>query len=541
MKYISLIIIFVLSNFGSEILHSQFLKKEKFSTPIEHVVIIVKENRSFDHYFGKFKGADGATSAKLSNGSTIQLKKAAKEVDAEKIKIGWGASTTAVNNGAMDGFDKVEGIGMDETFCQYDSTDLPNYYIYANNYGLCDKFFTPTHGPSFTNHMYLVAGQAGGATGNPENPNAGLIEKYLNYIYPWGWAAPSNITVATLSGERITPHFDYVTIVDKIKNQGLTWREFCPILQWKMPSNVEYKYSRFGTIKHIYESQEFTTNVNDIGDFNSIFDSKGLANYTIITNTFSIPKSYQAAATSLFLQQGQILPQTSEHPPLGTCEGEDQTVLMLNKIMNSSYWGKTAVFIFWDDYGGFYDHVPPPQIDSYGLGIRVPCLIISPWVKKGIHSQVFEFASVNKFIKSVFNTNGFLSSRDSLANDLLSCFDFSQSPLPKTILPTHCTLPNEVEEGEDLPLPDKLVLNQNFPNPFNSTTTIDFIIPKSDYVTLKVYDELGREVKTIINNVYLNAGYYPVRFEAGNLASGVYYYRMITGKYKDEKKMVLIK
>jgi len=90
-------------------------------------------------------------------------------------------------------------------------------------------------------------------------------------------------------------------------------------------------------------------------------------------------------------------------------------------------------------------------------------------------------------------------------------------------------------------LPDKLILNQNFPNPFNSSTTIDFVLPKSDYVTLKVYDELGKEVITLIDNAYLNAGYYPVRFEAGNLASGVYYYRLITKDYKEEKKMVILK
>lgn len=523
-----------------DFLFAQLLTEKKFSTPIEHVIIIVKENRSFDHYFGKYKGVDGAIQAKLSNGTTIELKKAAKSIDGNKVKIGWGASTTAYNNGAMNGFDLVEGIGFDETFSQYDSTDLPNYYIYANNYAICDKFFTPTHGPSFPNHLYLVAGQAGGATGNPEDPNSSSINKYLDYIYPWGWAAPSRITVATLSGNRITPQFDFPTIIDKIKEKGLTWKEFCPILKWTFPSKVEYKYSRFGCIKHIYESNEFKTNIFNIDQFENVFNTQGLANYTIITNTFSIPKEYQSAVT-LVLEPGTVLPQTSEHPPLGTCEGEDFTVLIINKIMNSPYWEKCAIFVFWDDYGGFYDHVPPPQIDQYGLGIRVPCLIISPYVKKGVMSEVFEFASINKFIKSIFNTNGYLSSRDSLSNNILSCFDFTQARLPKIILPTHCTFPNEIEETEKFILPDKLVLNQNFPNPFNSSTTIDFILPKSDYVTLKIYDELGKEVQTLINNIYLNSGYYPVKFEAGNLASGVYYYRLTAGNLKEERKMVILK
>jgi phospholipase C len=540
MKSAKSIILLMLIYFGNN-LYSQAVNNIKFSTPIEHIVIIVKENRSFDHYFGKFKGADGATTAKLSDGTIIDLKKAPKEVDASKVKIGWGASTTAVNNGAMNGFDKVDGIGMDETFCQYDSTDLPNYYVYANNYALCDKFFTPSHGPSFCNHLFLVAGQAGGAVGNPEDPNAGFIDKYRNYIYPWGWSAPDNITVATLSGNRIIPHFNFTTIIDKIKEKGLTWREFCPILKWIAPDKVEYKYSRFGMIKHIYESSEFNTNIQNLDQFENVINSSGLANYTIFSNTFAVPPAY-LSTVSAFLQTGSSLPLTSEHPPLGTCIGEDYTVTIINKIMNSQYWNSTAIIVFWDDYGGFYDHVAPPQIDTYGLGIRVPCLIISPYVKKGVQSQQFEFSSINKFIKTIFSTNGFLSSRDSLANDMISCFDFNQTPLPKTILPVHCTVPTDVDdEAESVMFPDKLILNQNFPNPFNSTTTIDFVIPKSGNVSLKVYDELGREVRTIIDNMFLNAGYYPVRFEAKNLASGTYIYRMISGSYREERKMVLLK
>ena len=527
----------------SNSLLSQFLSQKSFPTPIEHVVILIKENRSFDHYFGKLQGVDGATTAKLSDGREIELKRAAKQIDGEKVKIGWGASTTAINNGAMDGFDRVAGIGMDETFCQYDSIDLPNYYVYANNYAICDKFFAPTHGSSFVNHMYLVAGHADGTVGNPEDPNANIINRYLNYIYPWGWAAPNNITVAKLfNNERVVPHFDFVTIVDKIKNKGLTWREFCPILRWTIPSRVEYKYSRFGTIKHIYESDEFNTNIHNLDQFKNVLESEGLANYTIFSNTFAVPETYQSMI-NFALQSGSSLPITSEHPPLGVCEGEDYTVDIINKIMASKYWEKTAIFVFWDDYGGFYDHVPPPQVDDYGLGVRVPCLIISPYVKKGVHSEVFEFASINRFIKTIFNTDGFLSSRDSLTNDMISCFDFNQTPLPKTFLPLNCTVPDEIDEVDDdvPPLPDRIILNQNFPNPFNSSTTIDFILPRAGNVSLKVYDLMGREVATIIDNMHLQAGYYPVRFEPQNISSGTYIYRMTFEDFTEDRKMVLMK
>ena len=521
---------------------AQFLAEKSFTTPIEHVVLIIKENRSFDHYFGKMKGVDGATKAKLSDGREIELKKAAKDIDGEKVKTGWYASTTAVNNGAMDGFDRVEGMGMDETFCQYDSIDMPNYYIYANNYGICDKFFGSTHGSSFGGHLYMVTGHSAGAVGNPEDPNANFINSYLNYIYPWGWAAPNNITVAKLyNDERVTPHFDFETIVDKVKNRGLTWREFCPVLRWTFPMRAEYKYSAFGTIKHIYESSEFNTNVHNLDQFKNVLGSEGLANYTIFSNTLSIPQAYQSLV-EIFLESGTVLPYNSEHPPLGVCEGEDFTVDIINTIMASEYWEKTAIFVFWDSYGGFYDHVPPPQIDEYGLGIRVPCLIVSPYVKKGVHSTVFEPASINKFIKTIFDTDGFLSSRDSLANDIISCFDFNQTPLPKTFLPLRCTAVNNVNQPQGVQeLPDKIILSQNFPNPFNSTTTIDFVLPKAGNVTLKVYDLMGREVATIINNAFLQSGNYNIRFEPQNLASGTYIYRIISDDFAEEKKMVLLK
>jgi len=125
---------------------------------------------------------------------------------------------------------------------------------------------------------------------------------------------------------------------------------------------------------------------------------------------------------------------------------------------------------------------------------------------------------------------------------MISCFDFNQTPLPKTFLSLHCTVPDDVDELEDAPLlPDKIILNQNFPNPFNASTTIDFIIPKSGNVTLKVYDLMGREVATIINNMYLQTGYYPVIFEANNLASGTYIYRITLDNFIEEKKMVLMK
>jgi phospholipase C len=125
----------------------------------------------------------------------------------------------------------------------------------------------------------------------------------------------------------------------------------------------------------------------------------------------------------------------SDHPSRhGICEGENWTVRTLNALMGSKYWSNTAVFLTWDDFGGFYDHVPPPHYDIMGLGPRVPLLVISPWAKKGyIDGTTYDFASVLKTIERLFGLSS-LDERDRRAEDMLAAFDFDQEPLDPLIL-----------------------------------------------------------------------------------------------------------
>ena len=125
----------------------------------------------------------------------------------------------------------------------------------------------------------------------------------------------------------------------------------------------------------------------------------------------------------------------SEHPPANITLGMDWVVNIVDSIMNSQYWNSTAIIVRWDDYGGFYDHVPPPQIDKYGLGFRMPALIISPYAKPGFidHTQ-YQFESMLKFIGWRFNIPS-LTDRDRNANNLLNTFDFNQKPTSPHIIP----------------------------------------------------------------------------------------------------------
>ena len=128
-------------------------------------------------------------------------------------------------------------------------------------------------------------------------------------------------------------------------------------------------------------------------------------------------------------------PADSDHPPASVCQGENWTVRQLNALMNSPLWQSTAVFLTWDDFGGFYDHVAPPQVDPWGYGMRVPLLIISPYVKAGtVYHTLAQFGSVVRFIEQRFGLAS-LGNRDKAGtNDLMDAFDFSQRPLAPLVL-----------------------------------------------------------------------------------------------------------
>jgi len=144
----------------------------------------------------------------------------------------------------------------------------------------------------------------------------------------------------------------------------------------------------------------------------------------------------------------------SEHPPASTCIGENWTVEQLNAVMQGPLWSSTAIFLTWDDFGGFYDHVPPPDVDRFGFGPRVPLLIISPYARhRHISHTVYEFSSLLKFVERRFGLEA-LGDRDRAANDLLDSFDFDRHPLrPLLLQPRECpnaaTAPTREAEDPD--------------------------------------------------------------------------------------------
>jgi phospholipase C len=375
------------------------------ANPIKHIVYIVKENRSFDSYFGKFPGADGATQGMLSNGTIIPLQPLSDQV-VHDLGHDWWSALEVDSDGKMDLFDlnyqgNVQGDYL--SYSQFSQADIPNYWAYAQNFVLADKAFSSTDGPSLPSHLYAIAAQAANMISTPQGHKASNS---------WGCDNTKNLQVQFLesNGKIIlgSPCIEMQTLGDLLDSAAVDWKYYA------VPQGIPgYQWNVYNNVRHIRYGPDWATHIEDEANF----DNDAL-------NGKLPPVSWLVA------HSGQ-----TEHPPSSVCNGENWTVDKINSIMQGPDWSSTAIFLTWDDFGGFYDHVQPPKLDSFGLGPRVPFLIISPYVKGKtvIHTQ-YEFSSVLRFIEDTFNLPS-LTNRDAEANNMMDAFDFSQSPLPPLVLP----------------------------------------------------------------------------------------------------------
>jgi len=377
---------------------------------IDHVVFIVKENRTFDNMFGAYTAKYGTKTCALSTGQTIPMTRAADRYPHD-IAHGYAAAVLAINGGKMNQFDLIDlGTGGsgdlfgDFLTCrQFQSADIPNYFEYARHFALGVRMFSSLHGPSMPNHLYTIAADSFGVLDNPFRLQNGTS---------WGCDAPEGELVRMMQPNGIvTAEFPCLsgvtTMANSLDNAGVSWKYYAP------PStDPGYIWSTFDAINEVRNGADWAK-VVDTTNFVSDVQGNRLPSVSWV-----ITPDWQ-----------------SEHPDSSTCEGENATVTELNAIMNNSaLWNTTAVFIVWDDFGGMYDHVAPPDLDTFGLGPRVPLLVISPYARPGyISTTQYEFSSVLKFIEERFNLPA-LSARDASANDITDSFNFNQKPLAPLIL-----------------------------------------------------------------------------------------------------------
>lgn len=375
---------------------------------IKHIVIIMQENRSTDNLFNGFPGADTVQTA-MKNGTQVQLQQNSLvqhlSTDLDHSHPGFWQD---LDGGKMDGFAHQPKLPNPMLAYSYvPQSEVVPYWTLAQQWTFGDRMFASNSGPSFVAHQYMIAGQS---ANTDENPPGGQ----------WGCDAPAGTTVSLIGPNGtdlpgIFPCFDYQTIADLLDAKGISWRYYAP----SESHGGGFVWSAFQAIRHIRYGSDWTNNV--ISPPPQIFND--IQNGQLAAVTWVVPDiSY------------------SDHDDVNlTGEGPDWVASITNAIGGSQFWDSTAIFISWDDWGGYYDHVVPPQVDEMGLGFRVPLIVVSPYAKRGYVSHVtHEFSGFLKFTEEVYGLPS-LNTRDVNADDFADCFDFTQNPHPYTQVPVTYT------------------------------------------------------------------------------------------------------
>jgi phospholipase C len=426
---------------------------------IQHVVIIMQENRSFDSYFGTYPGADGIPGETWYGGGGVNPGTIPCIPDTQNTTTGCDQpfhDTSDVNfggphgmfngvedidNGAMDGF--VQAVERspsctqpDQPGCSqgtldvmgyHDGGDIPNYWAWAQNFVLQDHMFEPVDSWSLPSHLYTVS----------------------------NWSASCGPNRASCVNE---PALTGRATLDAA-NQGKLHYRWTDITYLLHKAHVSWRYYIFGgPDADCVQDQLLSCSLgmqtsaspgiwNPLPEFSDVRQDRQRGNIKSIHGLFYALANNRLPAVSWVIPNGVV----SEHPPALVTDGQSYVTGVVNSIMQSPYWDSTAIFLTWDDWGGFYDHESPPAVDGNGYGLRVPGIVISPYAKQGfVDHQTLSFDAYNKFIEDDFlngqrldpATDGRPDPRPGVreANpqlgDLANDFDFDQPPRSPVLLPT---------------------------------------------------------------------------------------------------------
>jgi phospholipase C len=390
------------------------------NTPIEHFMVLMQENHSFDNYFGTYPGADGlpkgvcmpvapegsAPSRLLRPGGAGEVR-SPRESKIYEVRSGrpcvkpFRLGTRSIDlphtedanahqyaGGRMNGFiDAVakEGLGPDPAAMgYYDRRDLPYHWKIADRYVLFDRFFQSARGGSVPNHMFWVTGTVGNPDGHHHLPREGLG--------------------------------DLPTIFDRLEARGISWKfyvqDYDPHENYR--TNIRSDQVHWVPLLNLPRFIDNPRLARRIVDLDEYFED--LNKGTLPAVAFMVPAG------------------ASEHPPGSLREGQRFVSTLVNSLMQSRFWDRSALMWTYDDWGGFYDHVRPPQVDRFGYGFRVPALLVSPFARRGyIDSTTLDFTSILKFIERNWELRP-LASRDAGARSIAGAFDFSRPARQPQIL-----------------------------------------------------------------------------------------------------------
>jgi phospholipase C len=415
---------------------------------IEHIIVIMQENRSFDQYFGTFPGADGLLTKSGKVKPSIRCNPNPWTGGCMKPYVDHRnnssdpphsepATIMSINGGRMDGFVRAAA----SVRCQKPAnercgefpldvmgyktkTDIPNYWKYAKNFVLQDRLFEPTRSWTLPAHLYMVSGwSALCANHNPFScRTTGKIDQRPalgNYIFAWT---------------------DLTYLLHK---HNVSWAYY-------IVKGTEADCEDAGTLSCKPGSQSSMTpgHFNPLPYFDTVRQNNQLGNIKSVKHFYAAAKAGTLPAMSWIVPSNDM----SEHPYAGVEEGQSYVTSLINAVMRSPNWESSAIFVAWDDWGGFYDHVKPPRVDEAGYGFRVPGFMVSPYAKKGhVDHQTLSFDAYLKFAEDIFlggerldpATTGRPDPRPTvrenvpILGDLANEFNFDQPPRRPMILPVH--------------------------------------------------------------------------------------------------------
>jgi len=416
---------------------------------IRHVVIIMQENRSFDNYFGTYPGADGIPGLAGHHGHLPCLPdpgEACQRPFHDRRNLNYGgphdarADVLDINHGKMNGFIAEQEKAMAACHCgtvrppddvvgYHTGKELPNYWTYARDFVLQDHMFQADASWSLVSHLYLVSMWSAYCRTHAPSSCRNARQRPGN---PPGWGPHPTSK---------PPIYAWTDLTYLLHKHHISWRYYIfkgrepdcetntnlscrPVAQGPMTTAVWNPLPYFETVRQDHQ-------LNDIQSLNGFFAAVARG---------SLP------AVSWIMPDDQV----SEHPFTFISRGQTYVTGLVNTIMQSPEWKSTAIFITWDDWGGFYDHLRPPRVDRNGYGLQVPALVISPYAKRGyIDHQTLSFDAYAKFIEDDFlgrarlnpKTDGRPDPRPdvrenvSILGNLKKDFNFKQKPRKPVLLP----------------------------------------------------------------------------------------------------------
>jgi phospholipase C len=386
---------------------------------IKHVVVIIQENRSFENFFAGYPGANAPLTGK-AGGKTIALKPIT--FVGPDLQHDWASSIVSWDKGKMDGFYHfgIHPYGKYAAYSYVKKSLIKPYWDMANQYVLADAMYPTEFGGSFTAHLTLVAGT------DDLNPRKAEVN------IPSGLPPQDCDSSPGAKTSYVTPN----RVIHAFKGPFPCFDQFKTAAQTLDQAGVSWKYYATQLIgAGMWEPYEAIKYVRDGPDWNKNII---VPQTTILTD----PGNGDLASVSWVSPSIQ----DSDHPESQSDQGPSWVASVVNAVGESSYWNSTAIIVLWDDWGGWYDNAPPPQPDFRGLGIRVPCLIISPYAREGTSGQgyvshtQYEYGSILKFIEEAFDLPYLGSTADGYtdrrATSIDDAFDFTQQPRSFTPLGT---------------------------------------------------------------------------------------------------------